>query len=127
MTKFNFNRTLPYISLYFIIFLYSLGGICSKIGASKTFLSFEWMVLYGLLLLSLALYAVFWQQILKKIPLNTAYTLKSTGIIWTMLWGTLIFHEKLNFLHFISALFIIAGVVLMTTTEKTNGESTSHE
>ena len=116
------KKLLPYISLFVIVFVSSLGGICSKLAASKRFLSFEWIVLYGLLLLSLAIYAVAWQQILKVIPLNTAYTGKSSGVVWTMLWGVLIFHENLNFIHFISAAFIIAGVILMTTSGKKKDE-----
>ncbi len=122
MQKTGEKKLLPYIALHFIVFLYSLGGICSKLAASRDFLSFEWIVLYGLLLLSLAIYAVTWQQILKSIPLNTAYTGKSVGVIWTMLWGVLVFHERLNILHFVSAAFIIAGVILMTTSGKNEKE-----
>lgn len=121
------KNLLPYIALNIIIFLYSLGGICTKLAASKVFFSFEWMILYGLLLLSLAIYAVTWQQILKFIPLNTAYTLKAVGIVWTMLWGTVIFKEKLNWLHFVSAAFIIAGVVFMTTSGKKTEEVNENE
>lgn len=118
---------MPYIALYVMVFIYSLGGICSKLAASKKFLSFEWAFFYGLLLLSLAIYAVTWQQILKKIPLNTAYTVKSLGLIWTMLWGVLIFHEKLNFMHLISAVLIIAGVILMTTSGRQQEGAESNE
>ena len=121
------KKLLPYIALFVIVFFYSLGGICSKLAASKKFLSFEWIVLYGLLLLSLAVYAVVWQQILKVIPLNTAYTGKSVGVVWTMLWGVGIFHEHLNIIHFISAAFIITGVILMTTSGKEKEEEKNDE
>ena len=116
--KMNIKKLLPYLVLYIMVFVFSLGGICSKLAAQQTYFSFEWFLLYGLLLLSLAVYALTWQQILKIIPLNVAYTVKSVGVIWTMLWGKLIFHERLTWLHLVSAAFIIAGVILMTTTGK---------
>jgi Membrane transporters of cations and cationic drugs len=118
LQKSRIKKLLPYIALNVIVFLYSLGGICSKLAASKEFFSFEWIMLYGLLLLSLAIYAVTWQQILKKIPLNTAYTLKSVGVIWTMIWGAVVFHEQITWINFVSAAFIIVGVVFMTTSDK---------
>ena len=114
---------LPFIALNIIIFLYSVGGICSKLAASKEFFSFEWALLYGGLLLSLAVYALTWQQILKVIPLNTAYTWKSVGVIWTMLWGVMIFHERITVINFISIAFIAAGVILMTTSGKKGEKS----
>ena len=122
MQRPGIKKLLPYIALNIIVFLYSLGGICSKTAASKEFLSFEWMFLYGLLLLTLAIYAVAWQQILKSIPLNTAYTLKSVGVIWTMIWGALVFHEQITWRNLVSAALIITGVVFMTTSGKKKKE-----
>ena len=121
------KKLMPFIALHVLVFLYSLGGICSKTAASKEFLSFEWILLYGGLLFILAIYAVAWQQIIKWMPLNTAYTGKSVGVIWTMMWGVLIFHEQLTVYNIISAALIIAGVVLMTTSgeKKTEGDEES--
>ena len=122
LEKTKIKKLMPFIVLNIMVFVYSLGGICSKLAASRDFMSPEWMVLYAGLLLSLAVYALTWQQILKAVPLNTAYTCKSVGVIWAMLWGVLIFHEQIKIKHFISAAFIIAGVILMTTTGKEAGE-----
>ena len=127
LPKIQNNKLLTYLVLYIIIFINSLGGVFSKLGSSKPFFSFEWIVLYGLLLLTLVIYAVFWQQVLKKMPLNTAYTIKSVGVIWTLLWGHLIFHEKISIMNLFSISFIVAGVILMTTSKEAKKEEKRDE
>lgn len=121
------KKFLPYILLHSIIFIYSLGGICSKTAASKEFLSLEWILLYGLLMLSLAIYAVMWQQILKKIPLNTAYSNKSVTVVWGMVWGITIFGESINAANIIGAVLILCGIILMVTGESRDKEDSKNE
>lgn len=122
------KKVLPFILLHAIIFIYSLGGICSKTAASKDFLSLEWIMLYGLVLLSLAVYALVWQQVLKMLPLNLAYASKSVTVIWGMFWGALIFGETITVPHVIGALIILAGIVLMVTGERgKNGEEQKND
>ena len=77
-------------------------------------------MLYGLLLVSLAVYALLWQQVLKKLPLNLAYASKSVTLIWGMMWGALIFNETISVGNIIGALLILAGIILMVTGEKRN-------
>lgn len=105
----------PYILLHLILLLNSFAGICSKTAAGMTFLSFEWIMLYGILLLIMAVYAVLWQQILKKLPLNVAYANKAVSVIWGMLWGVLLFKETIALNNIIGAVIVIAGVILMVT------------
>ncbi len=109
------KKVLPYIVLHIIILLYSLGGICSKIASSKDFLSLEWFFFYGLVLLSLGIYAVLWQQILKKVQLNIAYASKAVTIIWGTLWGVLIFRENIEWNNIVGGIIVLAGVILMVT------------
>ncbi|MBP5606540.1 MAG: EamA family transporter [Ruminiclostridium sp.] len=111
------KKILPYIVLHIIIFIYSLGGICSKIASGKEFLSFEWIFFYGLLLLSLAVYAVLWQQVLKKLPLNVAYCNKAVTVVWGMVIGSIVFNETIRVGNIIGAVLILAGIILMVTGE----------
>ncbi|MBO6232245.1 MAG: EamA family transporter [Ruminiclostridium sp.] len=107
------KKIVPYIVLHAVMAVCSVGGICSKMAASKEFLSPEWILLYGLLLFTLAFYAVMWQQILKKIPLNVAYANKAVGLIWGMMWGCIVFNETIGVPQIIGALLILAGIILM--------------
>lgn len=105
----------PYIMLHCILFIYSFNGIFSKTAAGKPFLSFEFCLFYGLVILGLGVYAILWQQVLKAIPLNIAYANKAVTLIWGMIWGALIFGETLTARNIIGAAIVLAGVLLMVT------------
>ncbi len=109
------KKAIYYILLHVIILIYSLGSICSKMAASKDFLSIEWIGFYALVILSLGIYALLWQQILKKVPLNTAYASKSVTLIWGSLWGILIFHETIGWNNIVGGAIVLVGVILMVT------------
>lgn len=109
------KKIIPYIVLQAIIMVNSLGGICSKTASSKEFLSFEWILFYGLVLLTLAIYALAWQQVLKKVNLNVAYASKAVALIWGTLWGVLIFQEIITWNNIVGGIIVLAGVILMVT------------
>lgn len=112
----------PYIILHLILFLSSLGGICSKTAAGKPFLSFEFCLFYGLMILILGVYAILWQQVLKSLPLNVAYANKSVVMIWSALWGVLFFNETITLSNIIGTIIVLAGVMLMVWEEDKKNE-----
>ncbi|HBI85220.1 MAG TPA: transporter [Ruminococcus sp.] len=109
-----------YAMLHALLLLFSMGGIFSKLAAHETFLSLRWMLLYGGLLAIMAMYAIFWQQILRHIPLSSAYVCRSVTIIWGMLWGILFFEEHLTAANLIGGGLVLAGVLLVVTGNRTS-------
>ena len=107
-----------YVLLHILLLVFSLGGICSKYAANSEFLSFRFFLFYGLVLLDLAIYAVAWQQIIKRLPLVTAYANKAVTIIWGLIWGIVIFGEALTVQKVIGTLIIVAGVVLVVKADE---------
>lgn len=89
----------------------------SKSAAQQPFLSPKFILLYGGMILVLGVYAVLWQQVLKKMQLNVAYANKAVAIIWGMLWGVLFFNETLSAQNVIGAALVLFGVVLMAADE----------
>ena len=105
-----------YIVILHVVFLIvSLGAVASKTAASYPFLSWGFIMYYGLYLLALAVYAVSWVQILKKLPLVVAFSNKAICVVWNIVFGVLIFHEEVKVQHIIAALIVIAGVLLVVT------------
>lgn len=107
--------------LHILLLAYSLGGICSKRAAQHDFLSFEFMLYYGIVLLILFAYAILWQQILKRLPLVTAYANKAITVIWGMLWGSVFFRESVSVWKIMGALIIILGVYLVVSEKEEAG------
>ena len=83
--------------------------------AQQEFLSFKFFFFYGLVLLILFAYAIAWQQVLKKLPLVTAYANKAVTVIWGLVLGSVFFQEKITLQKVIGAFIIIFGVYLVVS------------
>lgn len=99
--------------LQFSIIILSFGGIFAKKASSYGFLDVEFIAYYSLILLIMVIYAILWQQILKKFILSVAYMNKGTIIIWTFIWARLFFYENITFNNILGAVLIIAGIVMV--------------
>ncbi len=107
-----------YALLHLLLFIFSIGGICSKLAGREPFLSPKFILLYGGLLLIMFIYAVGWQQIIKRMPLTTAYSNKAVNLIWGILWGVLLFQERLTLRMVIGAVVVLAGVLLVVKADE---------
>lgn len=116
--KLNQNRAGVYPLLHILLLVYAVACIFSKRAAGTSFGSRIFFLYYGLNLLLLGIYAVGWQQVLKKIPLTTAYAHKSVTVIWGVVFGVLLFHEALNPRQIAGILLVICGIVLYSLSDK---------
>lgn len=114
----NPSNSKYYLFLHIELCILSLSGICSKMAAQNQFLSFWWIFWYALVLLNLGVYAIVWQQIIKHLPLTTAYANKAIGIVWGILWGILIFHEQLKWNMIVGAIIVIIGVIVVVKSDE---------
>lgn len=102
------------IGLHILMMVYSLSSVFSKKASREKFLSLRFCLFYGGVLFLLALYAVFWQQIIKRLPLSFAFANKAVTVIWGMVWGILIFGESISIQRIIGAVIVIVGIVLFS-------------
>lgn len=107
--------------LHLMLMIYSMSGICSKRAASVPFLSVQFCFYYGMIILLLAFYAIGWQQIIKRLPLTTAFANKAVTVVWGIIWGFLFFHESITSGKVLGALFVIMGVVLYSYADREDG------
>lgn len=98
--------------LHILLIVYSLSAVCSKLASGMEFLSVGFCLLYGIVLFLLALYALLWQQIIKHLPLTFAYANKAVTVVWGIMWGLLLFGEKITPGKVLGAVFVICGIVL---------------
>ena len=104
-----------FILLHTILLLYSIAGIFSKLASTKEFLSIEFILNYIIVLFILFIYAFLWQKVLKRLPLTTAFANKSIVIIWGLVWGSLIFSERITINMIIGSVIIIIGISVVVT------------
>lgn len=63
--------------------LYSLTGVLGKNAAGEDGVTLRFVALYGLSLLLMGVYAIGWQQVIKRIPLMVAYANKAVVVLWS--------------------------------------------
>ena len=97
--------------LHILLVIYSLSAVCSKLASTEPFLSLKFCLLYGIVLFLLALYALCWQQIIKHLPLTFAYANKAVTVVWAIIWGLIIFKERITPGKVIGAVFVICGII----------------
>ena len=107
-----------FLLLHLGLFIFSLGFIASKLCSNEPFLSFRYLLFFGLQLLTLFVYALIWQKVLKTIPLTVAYANKGITIIWGMLIGYFLFQEQVTVFNILGALIIVAGIVVIGSGEE---------
>lgn len=100
--------------LHLLLMVYSISGILSKNAANVSFLSIEFCLLYAGILALLGLYAIGWQQILKRMALTTAFSNKAVTIVWGIIWGAFFFAEPITLPKVGGAILIVVGVVLFS-------------
>lgn len=101
--------------LHIILFFYSLVGIFSKSASQHNFLSPDYIKNYLGVIIIMGVYAVLWQQILKIIPLTTAYSHRAIITVWGVMWGIFVFHEKIRAGMIIGIILIIIGISIIGT------------
>lgn len=95
-----------------MLLLFSLSGVCAKLAAGHEFMSPGFILCYGGMVAILGVYAIGWQQIIKRMPLTAAYTNRAVTLIWGIVWGVLFFQERVTPIKLLGAAIVLAGIVL---------------
>jgi len=108
--------------LHLLLVFYSIAGIMSKFAGFSEPFSLAFFAYYLLVLVILVIYAFGWQQVLKHLPLTTAFANRAITVIWGIIWGVVVFDESVSFGKVVGALLIIVGIFIFSKTEKKNAQ-----
>lgn len=103
--------------LHIMLMLYSMSGIFSKLAAKQQFMSRSFCFYYGMIILLLGFYAIGWQQIIKRLPLTTAFANKAITVVWGIIWGTVFFGETISWNKILGAGCVIVGVIIFAKSD----------
>lgn len=98
-----------------VVVIYSINTVIAKFVSEQSFLSFKFIVLYLLEFLVLGIYAVFWQQMIKRFELSIAYANKAMTLLWSLLWSVLIFGDSVTPAKVGGVLLVIAGTIILNS------------
>ena len=104
--------------LQIVIAIYTLSTVCAKFASGQEFMSFQFILFYGMEMLILAVYAIVWQQLLKKFDVSIAYANKAMGLLWSIVWAILIFNDTITIKNVIGVLIVIVGTIIVNSEDE---------
>lgn len=99
------------LMLQAVVIVYTLSGIMAKLAAGEGGMTF--LLYYGADIAVLGIYAVLWQQMIKKFDLSVAYANRSVALLWSLVWSVLIFQEPVTGRKILGVLLVLLGTFLM--------------
>jgi len=112
------NKNLKIVLLLQIaVLIYSLSSVAGKFASRYEFLSFGYILSYGIEIMFLGVYAIFWQQLIKKTDISIAYANRAIAIFWSMILAFLIFKETITIKNIVGVIIIFIGTILVNKSE----------
>ena len=108
------------MSLVVINLLYACVSIFTKLASQQEFMSWEYVLTFFGAVMVMGVYAMLWQQVLKRIELSVAYMFKGTSIVFVMLLAYVLFGEQITWNNVLGAIIIIVGIVLFAYNPKSS-------
>ena len=106
------------IVLQAIILVYTLATVAAKFASGEDFLSFKFIMFYGIEMIILAVYAILWQQIIKKFEISIAYANRAMALLWSLVWAVVFFNETITIKNVIGVLIVIIGTIIVNSDDK---------
>ena len=106
------NLTFRSVAVLLLVYLfYSTVSIATKFTSMQEMLSLRYFMGLAIVVAILGIYAIIWQQVLKRIELTTAYMFKGTSLIFVLLFSALIFNETITLWNVVGTVLIVGGIV----------------
>ena len=99
--------------LQLVIMIYTGSGIAAKLAAGRELFSPGFCFFYGLEIAVLGVYAILWQQIIKRFELSVAYANRAMVLVWSLIWAVCIFGDRLTVQNLAGIALVIAGTVIV--------------
>lgn len=100
-----------FVCLQAVVMLYTMAAVIGKFAAGQT--GYGFLLLYCAEVGVLGIYALLWQQILKRFELSTAYANRALALVWSLLWAVLIFNERVTARKLLGIALVAVGAFLV--------------
>lgn len=107
------NKIIQILILQFAVMIYSINTVVAKFVSNEVFGSPKFLMLYFLEFCVLGVYAIFWQQLIKRFELSIAYANKAMTLLWSLLWSIVIFHEGVTLTKIAGVILVIIGTIVI--------------
>ncbi len=107
------NKIKDYGQLYIAFLVYSFVSVFAKIASIQENF-FKTLFFMGTEIVLLGVYALIWQQVLKRFSLVVAMSNKGVTVIFSLVWSIIIFKESITLWNVVGAALIILGIWMVS-------------
>ena len=115
------SKFFPFLLMHTGFFLYAFYPVLGKSASKYDFLSFNYCVIYCVIIALLFVYAILWQQVLKSFRLPIAICNKAVTIVWGMFFSRMFFSEEITLKKILGAAIILFGIILLSFSDRKTG------
>lgn len=103
------------LQLQAVVIIYTISSVMTKAASGHKEERLLFLLFFGLEFILLGIYALLWQQMIKKFELSVAYANRAMAILWSMIWAVLFFHDRITIRNIVGVAIVLVGIVLVNT------------
>ena len=110
--KLNFR---DFLILQAVVIVYTASSVLGKLAAVSAEGENGWgfLLLYGAEIGVLGIYAVLWQQVIRRVELSVAYANRAVALLWSLLWAVFLFGEKITPAQLLGISLVMIGTAVI--------------
>lgn len=112
------NSVKWYVVLHIIFLIYAFSALLGKQAGTYSVGNMGFLLLYGGSLACMGIYALVWQQVIKHLPLISAYASKAVTVLWGLAFGALVYGERISARQMLAVCLIAAGIILLAFSDR---------
>lgn len=98
-----------------VIIIYTISSVMSKQASASGDRIGRFLFFFGMEFAILGVYAILWQQMIKRFELSVAYANRSMAVVWSMMWAVVFFHDTITIQNILGVLLIVTGTLIINT------------
>ncbi|MDE6917908.1 MAG: EamA family transporter [Lachnospiraceae bacterium] len=98
-----------------VVILYTISSVMSKQASASGEDRLRFLFFFGMEFAVLGVYAILWQQIIKRFELSVAYANRSMAVVWSMVWAVIFFHDTITIQNIAGVALVAAGTLIINT------------
>lgn len=103
------------LQLQAVVVIYTISSVMAKTASMHKDNKMLFLIFFGLEFVMLGVYAILWQQMIKRFELSVAYANRAMAILWSMIWVVIFFHDQITVRNLLGVAIVIAGIMLINT------------
>ena len=101
-----------------VVVIYTLSSVVAKFATGQELFSFSFFLFYGLEIVILGVYAILWQQMIKRFDLSVAYANRAMALLWSAVWAIVLFRDTVALKQVLGIAFVVLGTIIVNSDQK---------